>query len=338
MTTKAKTTTDVATIKESPSERFTSAVIAEYQSNNSGVSISSFQKRLIQNYFVKIDTVLKDAERKRLAKTEKYRDPVEITWQNVNLNFLATQVVAFSSMELDPTLPNHLHFIPYKNNSSGKYDLTGIIGYNGCEIKAKKFGLDFPDDVIIELVFENDTFNEIKKDINNRVESYEFSVNKPFDRGAPIGGFYYYNYIDTPEKNKLRVFNIEEIEKRKPEYASVEFWGGEKDVWKDGKKDGKETIAGWYKEMLWKTLKRAAFNNIPLDSKKIDDNVLQIISNENQLFLNKDTAAEDVSREVATKANKKALKFDDAEDAEVVAEEVKPEEGKKEEVKTQPGF
>ena len=73
-----------------------------------------------------------------------------------------------------------------------------------------------------------------------------------------------------------------QIEKRKPKYASAEFWGGEKDVWQNGKKAGKEQIDGWEEEMFLKTLKRHCWNSINIDSQKIDDFLMRVLENESQ--------------------------------------------------------
>ena len=308
------TTTEVATkVAPSQSERFTNAVIKEFSSNNGAVTITPFQKKLCQNYFIKIDQTLKDAEKKRLAKSEEYRDALSLTWENVNMAKLAVDVIAFSSVELDPTQPNHINMIPYKNTANQKYDMGFVIGYRGMELKAKKYGLDVPNDVVVELVYSNDKFKQHKKDRNNPIESYEFEIINDFDRGNVIGGFWYHEFKDAPDKNKIKVFSLKDIEKRKPAYASAEFWGGEKDKWVNGKKVGKEKIEGWFEEMALKTISRHAYNAITIDSKKIDDNYLAIIQ--------KDTEMKDaiVQNEVIANANKSSLDF---EEAEVVEEEV----------------
>lgn len=311
--------TDLTTkVAPSQSERFTNAVIKEFSSNNGAVTITPFQKKLCQNYFIKIDQTLKDAEKKRLAKSEEYRDALSLTWENVNMAKLAVDVIAYSSVELDPTQPNHINMIPYKNTANQKYDMGFVIGYRGMELKAKKYGLDVPNDVVVELVYSNDKFKQHKKDRNNPVESYEFEIINDFDRGEVIGGFWYHEFKDAPDKNKIKVFSLKDIEKRKPAYASAEFWGGEKDKWEKGadgknKKVGKEKIEGWFEEMALKTISRHAYNAITIDSKKIDDNYLAIIQ--------KDTEMKDaiVQNEVIANANKSSLDF---EDAEVVDEEV----------------
>jgi recombination protein RecT len=338
-TTKAEVA-EVKTPQPSQSERFTNAIVKEFSSNNGAVTITPFQKKLCQNYFIKIDQTLKDAEKKRLAKQEEYRDALALTWENVNMAKLAVDVIAFSSVELDPTQPNHINMIPYKNTANQKYDMGFVIGYRGMELKAKKYGLDVPNDVVVELVYSNDKFKQHKKDRNNPVESYEFEILNDFDRGDVIGGFWYHEFKDAPDKNKIKVFSLKDIEKRKPAYASAEFWGGEKDKWEKGpdgknKKVGKEKIEGWFEEMALKTISRHAYNAITIDSKKIDDNYLAIIQ--------KDTEMKDaiIQNDVIANANKSSLDF---EEAEVVEEEVlqieaaAPEAEVKEEVAPQLEF
>jgi recombination protein RecT len=299
--TPQKTEANAPVKKEiSHSERFTNAVMKEYKSNAGEVELTSFQKKLIQNYFIKLDSVLKDAENKRLKKSEQYRDPTPLTWENVNMNKLAFEVVGFSSVGLDPLQPNHINLIPYKNNHNNNYDITGIIGYRGIELKATKYGFNPPDDVVVELVFSNDSFKMIKKDAENTVENYKLSIDNAFDRGTLVGGFYYHKYFDFPQRNKLRVFTVAEIEKRKPTYASVEFWGGEKDAYEKGKKTGKkETTEGYYLEMCYKTVFRAGYNDITIDSEKIETYIQQALDTENGNYHKAiDTTTEDIAHEV----------------------------------------
>lgn len=293
----------VAKTQPSQSERFTQAVEREFSGGVGPLEITSFQRKLIQNYFIKIDMVLKEAEKKRLAKTYK-QDPLPFTWENVNLAKLAMDVVAYSSVGLDPAQSNHINPIPYKNNATNKYDFTFIMGYKGIELKAKKYGLDVPDDVVVELVYSNDHFKSFKKDINNKVEHYTFEVENDFDRGNIIGGFYYHCYFDAPQKNKLKTFSLKDIEKRKPDYASAEFWGGEKDKWENGQKVGKEAVEGWFDEMAYKTIYRAAYNAITIDSEKIDDHLLTVMQRERD---QKDLA---VLTEIKENGNKTEIGFE----------------------------
>jgi recombination protein RecT len=255
----------------SPSERFTNKVMSEFVANaGDGLVLTDFQKKLIQNYFIKLDQSLKTAEQKRMSKPEAKRDPIAFTWDNVNMQQLALNVITFSAVGLDPVQPNHLNLIPYANKATKKYDIGFIKGYRGLELIAKKYGLEVPDDIIVEVVYSSDIFRQIKRDVNNRIESYQFEIVKPFERGTIIGGFYCNVYFDKPEKNQVVVFDMNDINKRKPKYASTEFWGGEKDKWENNQKVGTETVEGWQDEMVYKTLYRAAYNDITIDSEKID--------------------------------------------------------------------
>jgi recombination protein RecT len=313
------------------SERFTNKVLAEFGSSVGAVALTEFQKRLAQNYFISLDASLKVAEANRLKKSEKYRDPVPVIWDNINMESLARNVVAYARIGLDPAQKNHINMVPYKNNTTKKYDIGFIEGYRGIELKAKKYGLDTPDAVIVELVYANDKFKVIKKSKDNPVENYEFEVVNAFDRGNIIGGFYYHVYKNNPEKNKLVVLTMKDIEKRKPAYASVEFWGGEKDVWETDEQTGKskktgkkEHVEGWLDKMCNKTVYRAAYNDITIDSQKIDDDYLRVKQLEQEF-----TEAE-VEAEIDENGNKEMIDITDASytvgDAEEAGNE--PEKGK----------
>lgn len=258
------------------SERFMNKVIAEFSKDVGELALTDFQKRLAQNYFMAIDASLKAAEEKRKKKSEKYRDPLPVTWQNIVWDELAPNVVSAARTGLDPMQKNHISMVPYKNNGLNKYDIGFLDGYRGIELKAKKYGLDIPDHVIVELVYTDDKFKSYKKDRNNQFETFEFEIVDDFNRGTIRGGFYYHVYSKNPDKNKLVVFNLHDIEKRKPKYAAVEFWGGEKDIWENNKKVGTEHVEGWYEKMCWKTLYRAGYGDITIDSQKIDDDYIRL--------------------------------------------------------------
>ena len=309
-----------------PSERFTNAIVQEYSSNVGGNStaLTSFHKRLCQNYFINIDIALKKAEVNRLRKNEKNRDNVPITWDNVNMPQLAIDVVACARVGLDIALDNQVHAIPYKNNSTGKYDINLMVGYRGKELVTKKYGLDgeVPDRVIIRIVYKNDTFIPIFKDIDNDIEKYSFKpADNPFNRGDVDGGFWYFIYNDEPTKNKLEFRNKAWIDKRKPTYASPEFWSGTRDKWENGKKVGTEEVEGYYEEMVFKTLYRAAYNSITIDSQKIDDDFMRLSSMEQEHNDN------NVKNQITENANKTEIKFEDAEDVtEINAEQPKSQQ------------
>lgn len=297
----------------SPSERFTQAVMREFPTGEDAkVTLSERQKKLINHYFIKLDSALKDAEIRRYAGTNN----LEFSWSNVNIHKLAQDVIPYSSIGLDPLQPNQINLIPYKNSKTNKYDITLMPGYNGLELKAKKYGFEVPDDVTFELKYSTDVFKSYKKDRNNSVENYDFEITNDFDRGELQGGFYYMEYKDNPEKNKLVVMSRSAIEKRRPEYAAAEFWGGEKDKWEydqsQGKKvkNGKVQVEGWEEEMFLKTLKRHCWNSINIDSEKIDDNLMKVIESEMQS--NERALKEDIQQN----ANKRKFDTSDIEEAE----------------------
>jgi len=235
----------------SMSERFSQKVLQEFTGGKNDIALTDFQKRLVKNYFVAIDQALKKPG---------------IPWNEVNLEGLAIDVVSCARIGFDPAQKNHINPVPFKNNATKKYDITFIEGYRGMEMKALKYGLDVPDAVIVELVYSFDKFKSIKKDLTH-IESYEFEVVNHFDRGEVIGGFYYHAYTKNPAKNKLVVMSLKEILKRKPAWATKEFWGADK----------------WYEKMCWKTVSRAAYNDITIDSQKIDDDYLRLKSMESKL-------------------------------------------------------
>lgn len=296
--------TQVAKQEESMSTRFMNAVVREFSGSVGEVALTNFQKRLAQNYFIAADQALVKAEQRRDNK----KNNLPITWGNVDMKQLALDVVAAARVGLDPAQPNHINMVPYRNNRTKKYNIGFIDGYRGIELKARKYGLDIPDDVTIELVYANDTFKPIKKDHRNKVESYEFEVSNPFDRGEIVGGFYYHAYKNNPEKNKLVVMSLKDILKRKPEYASKEFWG----------KDG------WYEKMCHKTIHRAAFRDITIDSQKIDDDYLRLKKQE-ELFSDREIEAE-----IEAEANGPVIDIEYTETEEVATDgEPEPEKSDK---------
>ncbi len=294
-------TNAVAQRELTQSERFMNKVVSEFSASVGVIALTDFQKRLAQNYFVALDAVLKTTEEKRLKKAEKYRDPLSVTWANVNMEKLARDVVAMARVGFDPAQPNHINLIPFKNNNTNKYDIGFVEGYRGIELKATKYGLDVPDNVIVELVYSTDKFRPIKKDWRNECEGYEFEVTNPFDRGEIVGGFYYHQYTQNPQKNKLVTMSLKDILKRKPDHASPEFWGGQKDKWENGQKVGKEQVEGWYEKMCWKTVYRAAYSDITIDSQKIDDDYLRLKQLETEY------AAAEVAQEIRENANKEVI-------------------------------
>lgn len=258
--------------KMNQSERFAAKVFSLYGQDIGTIETNEYMRSLIQGYFISIDRALKIAEDARQRK-KRNQDPTPVTWENVNLNDLALDVMHYAKIGLDMQMDNQLWPIPFKNNKTGLYDVNLMQGYGGIQYIAEKYALTPPTSVTIEIVYSSDVFVAIKKSKDNPMDAYTFDITQPFDRGEVVGGFGYIEYPD-PKKNELITMTRAQIEKRKPEYASPEFWGGEKDKWENGQKVGKEHVEGWFDEMCYKTLVREVYSSkhILRDPQKIDEN------------------------------------------------------------------
>lgn len=311
----------------SPSKRFEALVIREFEQNVGELKVTEHMTRLIQSYFVKLDSILKENETKRLQKSGNFQDPLQFTWENVNMTKMAQDVIPFAMVGLDPMQPNQIFLIPYKNSHTNKFDIGFVPGYKGIEIKAKKYGLDVPKHVRIELVYSNDDFQIVKKDFQNEIEHYKLEVKNAFDRGTIIGGFYYFEYEDKTQ-NFIRPLSITDIEKRKPKYASPEFWGGEKDEFVGGKKTGKKTtVEGWHAEMCYKTIYRAAYGSITIDSSKINQHYMDALRLENEYIQNntidvdyKDVTTKTENKKEALREKKAIASLEEAKEMETIPE------------------
>ena len=287
------------------SERFMQKVMKEFGGSVPGeLRISDYQRTLVQGYFIAIDRALKNAEEERLRKNannrdHKYDNPLPITWANVNLPELALDVVHYARLGLDMMQPATLYPIPYKNKKANRYDITLMEGYNGIRYIAENYALISPKSITIEVVYSNDTFHPLKKSRSNLVESYEFDVTSPFDRGEIVGGFGYIEYQDA-SRNELIIMTMKDVMKRKPIYASANFWGGQATEWVDGKKQTVEK-EGWLDEMVRKTIIREVYSakHIPRDPRRIDESYQQMKQQEARLR----AAADDVRQEINVTAN-----------------------------------
>lgn len=294
------------------SERFSNMVIKEFKGNVGELNLNEYQKQLIRNYFIGIDNALKVAETSRQFSKKKANEP-PITWENVNMNALARDVVQNAKLGLDMSIKNHLHVVPYKNNKTNKYDLNLMPGYEGLKYIASKYSLYKILDIKVELVRETDVFQATSK---NNVDGYEFKITNPFSRGNVVGGFGYIRY-ENEIHNQLVIMSIDELMKRKPSTASAEFWGGTKDKWEDGKHIGKEEIAGWTDEMLYKTMVRATCKKVPVDPKKINDSYIYVMENKDDYYTNLDE--EKMKDEISQNANTEEIDFKTSEIIETTA-------------------
>lgn len=270
----------------SASERFTNLIMRQYQSLGA-YEFTAKERQLIRNYFICIDQMLKRTEAERLRKNANNRDhkfdnELSYSWQTIDLPQLAQDLAHYARVGLDMMEDNTLFPIPYKNNKGNLYTITLMEGYNGIRYQAEKYALDPFRSVTVEVIYEHDVFKPIKKSASNPVESYEFEIPQPFDRGDPVGVFGYIEFEDS-SKNKLVIFSKADVMKRKPRYASPEFWGGTKETFENGKRVQTE-IEGWVPEMFEKTMKREIYGSkrIPRDPSKVDESYQYIRQREAQ--------------------------------------------------------
>lgn len=281
-----KDMTTTNTPEPSASERFTNMVMKEYQSIGP-YDFTSREKQLIRNYFVCIDQMLGKAEAERVRKNANntnhdYDNTLAYSWQTINLPQLAQDLAHYARVGLDMMEDNTLFPIPYKDNKGNRYTITLMEGYNGIRYQAEKYALNPFRSVTVEVIYQNDVFRPLKKSSSNPVESYEFEIPQPFERGEPIGVFGYIEFEDST-KNKLVIFSRADVMKRKPKYASAEFWGGKKQTYEKGKRVEVE-MDGWLPEMFEKTMKREIYGrkHIPRDPSKIDESYQYIRNREAQ--------------------------------------------------------
>lgn len=297
-------TAKAATIPQANmSERFMNKVLQEFSGSVGEFQITDYQRQLIQGYFIGVDRALKTAEAERIRKNERnnnheYDNKVPVTWANVNMADLALDVVHYARLGLDTMQANFITPIPYLNNKTNQYDVNLMLGYNGIKYIAEKYALEPPRAVTIELVYQSDNFRPYKRGRDNDVEGYDFEITNPFDRGKIVGGFGYIEYSDA-RKNELVIMSMKDIEKRKPPYASPNFWGGgTRKEWQtvNGKRQQVEVeVEGWLDEMCRKTLIREVYSpkHILLDPRKVDENYQYMRQREAQL-----QAAQDDMREI----------------------------------------
>jgi len=252
----------VATVEPSQSERFTNMLMKEFSGTTGDMAVfNDNKKRLGQHLFIKADSVLKELEKKRLASNKT--TVAEYTWKNVNLSKMSLDAVHRIELGLDPLIDNHISIIPYFNSKLKKYDLDLRIGYAGKDYYKRKMAYETPEDIIYELVYSNDSFVVFKKDKENKVESYEFKIKDPFDRGNIIGGFGYIRYNDE-SKNKLVTVSEADFKKSESEAKSAAFWGK------------------YPREMRYKTIVNRTTDKLMIDPVKVNESYFNVEEQDKQ--------------------------------------------------------
>jgi recombination protein RecT len=270
------------------SERFLNNVQAQFAAEaGSPLAFSDYEKTLAQHLFLKLDSVLQDFEAKRLKDGKNQQTPY--TWHNINMRKLSLDAVHTVQLGLDALIANHIHPVPYFNGKEKKYDLDLRVGYVGKAYYRMEAAVEKPKDVIIELVYSTDHFKPMKKSFSNNVESYEFEIKQPFDRGNIIGGFGYLVFEDN-SKNKLILVSEADFEKSRKAAKGDTFWSKHP------------------AEMRYKTLVHRVTENLQVDPKKVNASYLYVENKETE---------ETVTREISENANSEYI---DVEYEEVVDE------------------
>ena len=287
---------DLAVAEPTISERFTGMVLKEISSTiGTSMQISEDQKRLAQHLFVKIDSTLQSLETKR---AQQDRNGTPIIWANVNMQKLSLDAMHRIELGLDALIPNHIHPIPYLNKRTGKYDLDLRVGYAGKDYYRRGVALEEPIDIIYELVYSTDRFVARKKSFNNEVESFEFEIANPFDRGEVVGGFGYISYRNAT-KNKLIIVTKKDFDKSQKAAKSNDFWG-------------KHPI-----EMMYKTLVHRVTDRLTIDPKKVTTSFATVEEQdvaevEAEIAQNANQDIIDVEAEPTDEATGEAAEFDQA--------------------------
>lgn len=240
------------------SQRFLIQVGTQWEAEfNNTLKFSEYQKTLAQHLFLKINNTFAELN----AKWKKNKENKEISWKNINLNKLMLDSVHIVNLKLDGLLKNHLHIVPFWNTSKGQFDVNLQPGYLGKLYYHCEMAIDRPIDVRFELVYETDIFQPKKKNYENEIETYDFQITQPFNRGNIVGGFGYIVYTDNA-KNKLVILTESDFKKSEGFSKQKYFWDNNP------------------KEMRLKTLVHRTVEHIQLDPEKINTSYLEI---ENQI-------------------------------------------------------
>lgn len=259
------------------SERFVAEVQRQFVAEmGAALKFTDYEKTLAQHMYVKVDATLTALEAKRTGDGLPYK------WDNINLQKLALDSVHRIGLGLDALIPNHLHPVPYFNKRLGKYDLDLRIGYVGKDYCRRKMTTDEPIDVIYQLVHEHDVFAPIMKSARNEIESYEFEIQQPFNRGKVLGGFGYIMYAD-PRKNKLVLVTQRDFDKARAGSKTNDFWGQDK----------------WEEEMMYKTIVHRVADKLPLDPAKVNA--------KSYAYVEEQETEDRVEREVIENANSQPI-------------------------------
>lgn len=190
---------------------------------------------LAVNYFTRLDNELKKL-------------PTPKTWKQINFEDFLSKSIAYANIGIDPLAPKMLSFTLYANKTNGLSDVVFVEDVRCMELLARRYGINCPENITVELIYSTDKFSIIKKDLSHPSEGYVLEVTNAFDRGNVIGGVSLSEYAN-PIYNKVRIMSMKEIEKRVK--TTSPFW------------------TNWKNEMCEKTVGKNAWGKVVLNTTEL---------------------------------------------------------------------
>jgi recombinational DNA repair protein RecT len=200
----------MATLKETFQER-----IKAYGCKNEDLAV---------NYFTKL-------EKEQGAKIK-----------DIDFEDFVLKSITYSNLEIDPFAPDTITLIP----RGGK--ILFIEDKQCVENLARRYGVNCPINITTEIIFSNDKFSLVKKDLSNPKDGYLFQVTSPLDRGNVCGGVFVMEY-DNEKMNKAVFMGLSEIHKRTDTNSA--------------------TFKKYPEEMIEKTLLKKAWGRVTLNTTKL---------------------------------------------------------------------
>src|SRR3990172_3022731 len=144
----------MATLKETFQER-----VRAYGCKNEDLAV---------NYFTRLD-----------AELPKQTTPK--TWAQINFDDFLSKAIAYANIGIDPLAPKMLSFTLFANKS-GKSDVVFVEDVRCMELLARRYGVNCPENITVELIYSTDKFSIIKKDLSHPSEGYILEVTNVFER------------------------------------------------------------------------------------------------------------------------------------------------------------
>ena len=190
---------------------------------------------LAVNYFTRLDNELK-----KLATPK--------TWKQINFEDFLSKSIAYANIGIDPLAPKMLSFTLFANKTNGLSDVVFVEDVRCMELLARRYGINCPENITVELIYSTDKFSIVKKDLSHPSEGYVLEVTNAFDRGDIVGGVSLSEYAN-PIYNKVRIMSMKEIEKRVK--TNSPFW------------------TNWKNEMCEKTVCKNAWGKVVLNTTEL---------------------------------------------------------------------